>query len=115
MSLETIIIVSAVLEVVTLVCFFVLCANVSSIKKKLGNNGIAPSSAFAMYIGMGEKEKAKKVLIDMIFADSDIHWTVAASADSLKNVMGKYGAMLKEVDIHFDAEKAFNARKTAVK
>lgn len=115
MSIETIIILSAVLELITLFCFFVLCANVSSIKKKLRNNGIDPSSAFAMYIGMGEKEKAKKVLIDMIFADSDIHWTVAANADSLKNVMVKYGAMLKEVDIEFDAEKAFNTRKTAVK
>ena len=51
----------------------------------------------------------------MTLADTDLHWPGAASADSLKNVMGKYGAMLKEVDIDFDAEKAFNARKTAVK
>ena len=115
MSLETVVIVSALLEVVTLICFFVLCANVSSIKKKLGTNGADPSSAFAMYIGMGEKEKAKKVLIDMILADSDVHWTVATNPNSLKNVMVKYGAMLKEVDIEFDAEKAFSTRKIVVK
>ncbi len=111
MSLETVVIASAVLEVVTLICFFVLCVNVSSIKKKLRNNGADPSSAFAMYIGMGEKDKAKKVLIDMIFADEVVRGAIATNAGDLKSVMGKYEPMLKEVDLVFDAEKAFNSKK----
>lgn len=111
MSLETIIILSAILELITLICFFVLCANVSSIKKKLRNNGATPSFAFSMYLGMGEKEKAKNVLIEMILADEIIQRAIIDNVGDLKSVMGKYEPMLKEVDLVFDAEKAFNSKK----
>lgn len=59
MDFETAIYLTAILEVVTLICFFVLCSNVSNIKNKISKNGITSSTMFALYIGMGEKEKSK--------------------------------------------------------
>lgn len=66
MDFETIIILSALLELVTLICFFVLCSNVSAIRKKLCKDDILSSSLIAMYMGLGEKSKAREALIEHI-------------------------------------------------
>ena len=111
MDFEIAIYLTAILEVVTLICFFVLCSNVSNIKNKISKNGITSSTMFALYIGMGEKEKAKLALMEMILADTIVQNSLTVSAERLKAVMGKYNKMMKEVGLEFDAEKAFEAKR----
>lgn len=53
---------SAVVEIITLIFFFVLCRNVSKIKKEIVSNDNLPGM-FAMYISLGETDKAKKYCI----------------------------------------------------
>ncbi len=53
---------SAVVEIITLIFFFVLCRNVSRIKKEIVINDNLPGM-FAMYISLGERDKAKKYCI----------------------------------------------------
>ncbi|MCS2788860.1 hypothetical protein NXW92_14715 [Bacteroides fragilis] len=56
---------SAVVEIITLIFFFVLCRNVSKIKKEIVTNDNLPGM-FAMYISLGETDKAKKILYKTI-------------------------------------------------
>ena len=56
---------SAVVEIITLIFFFVLCRNVSKIKKEIVSNDNLPGM-FAMYISLGETDKAKKILYKTI-------------------------------------------------
>lgn len=111
MSLETILILSAILNVVTLICYFVLCFNVSVIKKRMKYYGASQSTAFSVYISLGMYEKAKEILVEMILSDDDVRHSLTTNIESLQNVMGKYFRMLKLVDMTFDAEKAFNTKQ----
>lgn len=111
MDFETAIYLTAILEVVTLICFFVLCSNVGAIKKRLSRDGATPTSAFSLYMGLGEIEKAKQVLIEMILADTAVQNTLTVSPEALKGAMAKYNGMMKEIGLVFDAEKAFQSKK----
>lgn len=68
MDFETMLYLSVILNVIILICFFVLCSNVSSIKKK-----ICPSenfgATFSMLITGNQIETARKLLFDEISKD----------------------------------------------
>lgn len=51
----------AILELVLLICFFVLCSNVAKIKKMVFPSGNPPSpyTMYAMYLAAGDKEKSE--------------------------------------------------------
>lgn len=106
MEIDVIILLTAIIELVTLICFFVLCSNVGALKKRLLNNGVANSSMFALYMTLGEKERAKKVLIDIILSDSQVQSAMNSTPDNLQNAISKYSIPMKEVGLTFDATKA---------
>lgn len=110
MDFETIIILSAILELITLICFFVLCSNVSSIRKKLCKDDIPASTLIAMYMGLGEKEKAREALIEHIVNKSTLRdklYRIEDADASLK----PYRELMKELNINFDAVKAKEIKK----
>lgn len=110
MDFETIIILSALLELVTLICFFVLCSNVSAIRKKLCKDDILSSSLIAMYMGLGEKSKAREALIDHIVSKSNLRENLLN--DNGANVsLAPYRKLMKELDVEFDAEIAKDIKK----
>ena len=110
MDFETIIILSALLELVTLICFFVLCSNVSVIRKKLCKDDILPSSLIAMYMGLGEKSKAREVLIEHIVSKSNLRENLLN--DNGANVsLAPYRKLMKELDVEFDSEIAKDIKK----
>lgn len=103
----------AILELVLLICFFVLCSNVSKIKKVLTPSGNPPTqdTVYAMSIAAGDKEKAKSVLMEIILSDPAIQETINQSGDILKNVLAKYNKAMKEVGLEIDSQKAFEMKK----
>lgn len=106
MDLEIIIFLTAIIEVITLVCFFILCSNVGELKRRLLNNGATCTSMFSMYMAMGDKESAKRALIKVILADTQVQNALNSTPEHLLKVMAKYSKQMKEVDLIFDANKA---------
>lgn len=99
---------TAILEIVILICFFVLCSNVSKIKKVLTPSGCTPSpqTKFSMFVAAGEKEKAKAALMEIILADPSVQDYVGYDANVFKNVLAKYDKQMKEVGLEIDPQKA---------
>ena len=102
----------AILELVLLICFFVLCSNVTKIKKMVSPSGNPPTpyTMYAIYLAAGDKEKAKSVLMEIILADPNVHETINRSADILKNVLARYDKAMKEVGLEIDPQKAFESK-----
>lgn len=113
MTFETILILSAVIQVVTLICFFVLCANVASIKRKMICSGIPPETLFSIYLALGKKEKAQDILIEMILSDSEVRRTleIENNLELFKSVIARYDVRLKLVDLSLDAEEVFKTKR----
>jgi hypothetical protein len=106
MDFDTILLVTGIIELITLICFFVLCSNVGELKRRLLNNGATCTSMFSMYMAMGDKENAKKALIKVILADTQVQNALNSTPDNLQNAMAKYSKQMKEVGLTFDANKA---------
>ncbi|WP_448778995.1 hypothetical protein [Bacteroides congonensis] len=69
-AIEVIIYLGIILNLVTLICFFVLCYNVSKIKKQFVIDKDI-NAAFSMYISLGEYEKAKELLFHEIMKQNE--------------------------------------------
>lgn len=69
--MEIALIIGAILEIIILICFFILCSNVSKIRKHLIQNDDFEAK-FKFLVKMNEKEKAKEILIDRILSNDDI-------------------------------------------
>ena len=104
---------TAILEIVILICFFVLCSNVSKIKKVLtpGGSVSTPQTVFAMYVAAGDTVKAKEVLMGIIFADPDVQTCINRSGEVLGNVLARYSRQMKEVGLEIDPQKAYDVKK----
>lgn len=108
MDFETILILSAVIELITLICFFVLCANVSTIKKKLSPTSNFGAS-FNFYCAVGEYERAKELLFDEIrkeeFFDTAF-WSLSSDKEHCQGVIKKrYGKYFETLNINLDFDK----------
>jgi hypothetical protein len=63
-----------------------------------------------LYIAIGEKEKAKIVLIDLILADEEVRGALSNhNAEHLTAVIGKYINAMNIVGLRFNAEDALKA------
>lgn len=104
---------TAILEIIILICFFVLCSNVSKIKKVLTPGGTvsSPQTVFAMYVAAGDTEKAKAVLMEIILADADVQTCINRNGEVLGNVLARYNRQMKEVGLEIDPEKAYSVNK----
>jgi|GEM_PF-1558094 len=70
-NLETIFYLSAIVEVITLICFFVLCSNVSSIKKRIGGTEFTRMNKFNSFILTGQTDHAKELLVQMMMCEPE--------------------------------------------
>ena len=104
---------TAILEIIILICFFVLCSNVSKIKKVLtpGSTVSSPQTVFAMYVAAGDTEKAKAVLMEIILADADVQACINRNGEVLGNVLARYNRQMKEIGLEIDPEKAYSVKK----
>lgn len=102
----------AILELVLLICFFVLCSNVSKIKKMLTPSGTPPSHymKYSMFLASGEKERAKLALMEIILSDADVQWAIGRNPDVLKNTLARYDKAMKEVGLEIDLQKACDSK-----
>lgn len=73
-GLQIAFIISAIVEIIILICFFVLCANVGKIKKILEQKQDF-NAKFDFLINIGEKEKARDLLIKRILNNNGIFST----------------------------------------
>lgn len=105
MNYTTILILAAVIEVIILICFFILCSNVNDMKKIIvPNNNFRP--LFLLYYSIGEKEKAKELLLKAISLDDvfmDAFYLDSSNRTvSQQDILKKYDVFLKMVDITLD-------------
>lgn len=111
MSLETILILSAILNVVTLICFFVLCSNVSALRRNF-TSPINLEASFNLYYSTGQIDKARELLMMSIKNDSNFSIAFYETSDSnyklqaQKYIESKYGKLLELVGLKFDFDKA---------
>lgn len=103
---------SAILELVLLICFFVLCSNVSKIKKAVSSSGEPPTSytKFAMFLAAGDKEKAKLELMNMIMSEYLLQANINRNPEILKTVLAKYDKAMKEVDLKIDPQTVYETK-----
>lgn len=106
MELTTVLVLSAILELVILVCFFFLCINVSTIKKS-----VAPPwrGVFNLYYATGQIEKAKEVLMKAIMNEKEFEKAfLVNTADKYpmqKLLEGKYKKQLDLVGLTINFEE----------
>lgn len=113
MDFQTILFLSAILNVIMLICFFVLCSNVSKIKKDLVPNDNF-GALFILYCSVGEKEKAKKLLLKQITMDKMFDTAFYSDynrVDAQKFIVDKYSGYLKMVDLTIDFDVVDNYLK----
>lgn len=110
MILENLIItILLVIQVIALICFFVMCINVSAIKK----NSVPAQpwqASFNLYYSTGQIEKAKELVMKAIMSESAFasafYFNVADKTDTQKYLEGKYKEYLQLVGLSFDFNKA---------
>lgn len=111
MEFETILILSAIIELVILICFFVLCSNVAKIRKRICKDNVPISTAIAIYMGFGEKEKAREAFIEHIIYGTEINENMSRTED-INSILRPYKSLMDELEITFDAEKAREVKRS---
>lgn len=109
MDLELILYVSAFIEFVTLICFFVLCGNVASIKKRIGGTETTRMDKFNVYVMTGQIERAKEILSQMMMSEPEWqhvtnYLTPTYMESARKALAAKYAKMLEVVGVSLDFE-----------
>ena len=69
--MEAVFIISTIIQIILIVCFFILCLDVSKIRKRLTRQ-YDFESRFNFLISIGEKEKAKDLLLERIITNDNI-------------------------------------------
>lgn len=108
MSLETILILSTIINIVILICFFGLCSNVSSIKKSISHSN-SWNEEFVFYYSVGQIEDAKKILLKAITKDEFFLIAFYSYLDNKKyaqeQIEKRYKKYLDLVDVKIDFNK----------
>ena len=90
--MEAALIISAILQIVILICFFILCSNVSKIKKQIVQDTDFESK-FKFLMKIGEKDKAREILIDRILANgvfsSGLTWNADQKGQKCFEIYGE--------------------------
>lgn len=98
-------------ELITLICFFFLCSNVSKIRKKLDLDGTSPFTAISIYLAAGNKAKAQQLLLEYILADYNVRDAVNSSPANLKSALAKYKNLMEITGLTIDEELASKTKK----
>lgn len=105
---EFIIIIWAIIQLIILICFFVLCYNVAVLRK----NMVSPQNleaSFNLYYSTGQIEKARELLMMYIKNDSEFaaafYLNSSYKEDAQKHIEAKYGKLLELVGLKIDMDK----------
>lgn len=89
-----ILIISGIVSLITLICFFVLCANVAKLKVKFYPNEDVIREELAKATFFGHEEKAKGLLEELIWKSiPDYRW---ASAEDKKSMIEQASVKWKD-------------------
>lgn len=107
MEFDDILILSAIFEVIVLICFFVLCSNVSALKQRFVTK--RPKTAqFAFFMSLGDKERAREVLYRMIAEDENFNNVFYSRKQKreqcLKYFIGMYKSYFDALGIELNTE-----------
>lgn len=109
MIFETLIIILAIIQVITLICFFIMCINVSAIKKNIVPHQPWQAS-FNLYYSTGQIEKAKELLMKAIINESEFatafYLNSSYKTDAQKHIEKKYKEYFELVGLSVDFNKA---------
>jgi hypothetical protein len=91
--MEAVFIISTIIQIILIVCFFILCLDVSKIRKRLTRQ-YDFESRFNFLISIGEKEKAKEMLLERILTndiifDKKMQLTTEARANKAAELYAK--------------------------
>lgn len=100
--------ISIIINVIVLICFFILCANVAKIKKEAHN--VANFEArFNFLYGIGELKEAKKLLLKRVQMMDNASEAFYCKQDYKKNsrnyIDEKFKVYFDKLDIHIDYDK----------
>jgi hypothetical protein len=102
-------IISLILSIILLICFFVLCINVSAIKKSMNIPRIWQAS-FNLYYSTGQMEKARGIVMKAMIQDPDFakafYLNTQDKAEVQKRIEARYNGFLNLVNLTIDFEKA---------
>lgn len=105
---DIIIFISAIVQVITLICFFVLCINVSALRRNFTSPQNLEAS-FNLYYSTGQIEKAKDLVMTSIKNDSEFatafYLNSSHKETAQKLIEDKYGKMLELVGLKIDYDK----------
>lgn len=109
-NLETIFYLSAIVEVVILICFFVLCSNVSSIKRRIGGTEFNRDKKFSSLILTGQTDRAKELLVQMMMFEPEWDFITYYQDEEYMNksrerLENKYKAHLEVLEIKLDYDR----------
>lgn len=106
-NFETILYLLATAEVITLICFFVLCSNVSSIKQRIGGTEFTRIKKIDSFILAGQTDRAKDLLVEMMMYEPE--WVFISyyrnekeMNQSRERLEKKYKAYLDVLNIKLD-------------
>lgn len=106
MNLE---IISMILSIIILICFFYLCINVTAIRRSL-TSPLNLEAAFNLYYSTGQIEKARELLMTSIKNDSEFatafYLNSSYKESAQKHIKDKYGKLLELVGLTIDFDKA---------
>lgn len=109
MNIDLFIIILAIVQIITLICFFILCSNVAAIRR----NAVSPQNleaSFNLYYSTGQIEKARELLMMSIKNDSEFatafYLNSSYKEDAQKHIEKKYGKLLELVELKIDFDKA---------
>lgn len=104
MNLDTFCIILAIIQLITLICFLTLCNNVFDIKKRVVPN-CNFKALFLLYCSVGDKEKAKSLLLKEISMDNDFGSAFYSNynrANAQQAIIKKYGTLANMIGVTID-------------
>ena len=114
-DLETYLIIGAILELIIIICFFILCNNVSLIRKRQSYSDRPISVVIAVLLAAGEKEKAKVIMTEYLTDRIASLPGVLPDRVDIENVLKQHASILKTLDINFDVDLFITSRTSFYK
>ena len=104
--MEFIVIVEAVIAIIAIVCFFIMCGNVAAIRKavKPEQSNVPLAVVLRLYMSLGLKKEAQDRLVRQMLAEDTLDKT-GDYVGRCKSVLDKYSKMIEYVGLTIDEEK----------
>lgn len=105
--METVLFLSAILELILLICFFVLCSRIGKIKKNFYPE--LNYARFCLLLYLGRRDDATRMLYTAVSEDEDFvyafHTDNKAAERARENMQASYGKYFSALGLELDFEK----------